>query len=60
MKFGLIETTALASLLLFLGYRVRNAIPTLHRLNIPAPVIGGFFLDFSNTLIITVSVNLLR
>lgn len=41
MKFGLIETTALASLLLFLGYRARSAVPILHRLNIPAPVIGG-------------------
>lgn len=41
MKFGLIETTALATLLLFLGYRARAAIPILHRLNIPAPVIGG-------------------
>lgn len=41
MKFGLIETTALASLLLFAGYRARAAIPILHRLNIPAPVIGG-------------------
>lgn len=41
MKFGLIETTALASLLLLLGYRARSAIPLLQRLNIPAPVIGG-------------------
>lgn len=41
MKFGLIETTALASLLLFLGYRARAAVPILYRLNIPAPVIGG-------------------
>ncbi|WP_129648510.1 sodium/glutamate symporter [Peristeroidobacter agariperforans] len=41
MKFGLIETTALASLLLFLGYRARAAVPILQRLNIPAPVIGG-------------------
>ncbi|MBL8269108.1 sodium/glutamate symporter [Steroidobacter sp.] len=41
MKLGLIETTALASLLLLLGYRARAAIPLLHRLNIPAPVIGG-------------------
>jgi ESS family glutamate:Na+ symporter len=41
MKFGLIETTALAALLLFLGYRARGAIPLLQRLNIPAPVIGG-------------------
>jgi ESS family glutamate:Na+ symporter len=41
MKLGLIETTALASLLLFFGYRARAAIPVLHRLNIPAPVIGG-------------------
>lgn len=41
MKLGLIETTALASLLLLLGYRARAAIPVLYRLNIPAPVIGG-------------------
>jgi len=41
MKFGLIETTALASLLLFFGYRARAAIAILHRLNMPAPVIGG-------------------
>lgn len=41
MKLGLIETTALASLLLFLGYRARSAVPLLYRLNIPAPVIGG-------------------
>lgn len=41
MKLGLIETTALASLLLFLGYRARGVIPLLNRLNIPAPVIGG-------------------
>jgi ESS family glutamate:Na+ symporter len=41
MKLGLIETTALASLLLFLGYRIRGAVPLLDRLNIPAPVIGG-------------------
>lgn len=41
MKLGLIETTALASLLLFLGYRARAVVPLLHRLNIPAPVIGG-------------------
>ena len=41
MKLGLIETTALASLLLFLGYRARAAVPILYRLNIPAPVIGG-------------------
>lgn len=41
MKLGLIETTALASLLLFVGYRARSALPLLDRLNIPAPVIGG-------------------
>lgn len=41
MTFGLIETTALASLLLLLGYRARAAVPILYRLNIPAPVIGG-------------------
>lgn len=41
MKLGLIETAAIASLLLFAGYRIRRLVPPLDRLNIPAPVIGG-------------------
>lgn len=42
MGFSAVETLTLASLLLMLGYRVRAWIRVLDRLNIPAPVIGGF------------------
>jgi glutamate:Na+ symporter, ESS family len=41
VKLGAIETTAVASLLLFVGYGIRRGIGPLDRLNVPAPVIGG-------------------
>jgi ESS family glutamate:Na+ symporter len=44
MNFSAIETLTLASLLLMLGYRVRGRLGVLNRLNIPAPVIGGFLM----------------
>lgn len=44
MHFSAIETLTLASLLLMLGYRVRGRVRVLDRLNIPAPVIGGFLM----------------
>ena len=44
MTFSSIETLALTSMLLVLGYRVRRYIPLLDRFNIPAPVIGGFLM----------------
>ena len=44
MDFSAIETLTLASLLLMLGYRVRNLVRVLDRFNIPAPVIGGFLM----------------
>lgn len=41
-KFDMMQTVALAAVVLFLGYAVRRRVPVLDRFNIPAPVIGGF------------------
>lgn len=41
MKLGLIETAALASILLLAGYGIRRVVKPLERVNMPAPVIGG-------------------
>lgn len=64
-KFDMIQTVALAAVVLFAGYGVRQRIGVLDRFNIPAPVIGGFlfaavaltlrqtgvlFLEFDTTL----------
>lgn len=42
LKFDMIQTVALAAVVLFLGYGVRRRVGVLDRFNIPAPVIGGF------------------
>ena len=41
-KLDMIQTTALAAVLLFIGYGVRRRVAFLDRFNIPAPVVGGF------------------
>ncbi|MBM3792081.1 MAG: sodium/glutamate symporter [Acidobacteria bacterium] len=41
-KLDMIQTLALASLVLFLGYVIRRRVGFLDRYNIPAPVVGGF------------------
>jgi ESS family glutamate:Na+ symporter len=38
----MIQTVALASVVLFIGYGIRRRVGPLDRFNIPAPVIGGF------------------
>ncbi|MBM4186075.1 MAG: sodium/glutamate symporter [Gemmatimonadetes bacterium] len=38
----MIQTLALAAVVLFLGYAVRKRVGVLDRFNIPAPVVGGF------------------
>ncbi|HEX9165832.1 MAG TPA: sodium/glutamate symporter, partial [Gemmatimonadales bacterium] len=43
LKFDMIQTVALAAVVLFAGYGIRRRIGVLDRFNIPAPVIGGFF-----------------
>jgi len=42
LKLDLIQTVALAAILLFVGYGIRRRVGVLDRFNIPAPVIGGF------------------
>jgi ESS family glutamate:Na+ symporter len=41
-KFDMIQTVALAAVVLFFGYGVRKRVGFLDRFNIPAPVVGGF------------------
>jgi ESS family glutamate:Na+ symporter len=41
-KLDMIQTLALAAVVLFLGYGIRRRVGVLDRFNIPAPVIGGF------------------
>lgn len=41
-KLDMIQTLALASVVLFVGYGVRRRVGVLDRYNIPAPVVGGF------------------
>lgn len=44
LQIDMIATTALAGILLLLGYFIRKKIPLLEKLCIPAPVIGGTIL----------------
>ncbi|MHB1327780.1 MAG: sodium/glutamate symporter [Gemmatimonadales bacterium] len=44
LSLDLIETLAVAALVLFVGYGLGRRVPFLDRYNIPAPVIGGFLL----------------
>src|SRR5688572_4321848 len=41
LTLDLIQTTAFAGAVLFIGYGIRRIVPGLARYNIPAPVIGG-------------------
>ena len=42
LKLDMIQTVALAAVILFVGYGIRRRVGVLDRFNIPAPVIGGF------------------
>jgi len=42
VKLDMMQTVALAAVVLFFGYGVRQRIRVLSRYNIPAPVVGGF------------------
>lgn len=42
LQFDMVQSVALAAVLLFIGYGVRRRIRVLDRFNIPAPVVGGF------------------
>jgi ESS family glutamate:Na+ symporter len=42
LKLDMIQTLALAAIVLFIGYGIRRRVGFLDRYNIPAPVVGGF------------------
>jgi ESS family glutamate:Na+ symporter len=42
LTFDMMQTLALAAVVLFMGYGVRRRVAVLDRYNIPAPVVGGF------------------
>ena len=42
LKFDMMQTLALAGVVLFVGYGIRRRVGFLDRYNIPAPVVGGF------------------
>ncbi len=42
LKLDMIQTLALAAVILFVGYGIRRRVGVLDRYNIPAPVVGGF------------------
>jgi len=42
VTLDMMQTVALAALVLFAGYGIRRRVPVLDRFNIPAPVVGGF------------------
>ena len=42
LKLDMVGTTALAAVLLMLGYQLRKKVNFFERFCIPAPVIGGF------------------
>ncbi len=42
VRLDMIQTLALASVVLFVGYGIRRRVGILNRYNIPAPVVGGF------------------
>lgn len=41
-KLDMIQTLALAAVVLFVGYAIRRHVPVLDKYNIPAAVVGGF------------------
>ena len=41
LALDLVQTLALAGVVLFVGYGIKRRIPLLSRYNIPAPVVGG-------------------
>ena len=42
LKLDMVQTLALAAVVLFVGYGIRRQVAVLDRYNIPAPVVGGF------------------
>ena len=50
LALDLVNTIAVAGVVLFAGYGLRRAVPILARLNIPAPVVGGLVVAIAMTI----------
>ena len=50
LALDLINTVAIAGVVLFAGYGLRRALPVLARLNLPAPVVGGLVIAIATTV----------
>ena len=50
LALDLVNTIAVAGVVLFAGYGLRRAVPLLARLNIPAPVVGGLLVAIAMTV----------
>ena len=50
LALDLVNTIAVAGVVLFAGYGLRRLIPVLARLNIPAPVVGGLLVAIAMTI----------
>lgn len=57
IKLDMIQTLAVAAVVLFIGYGIRRRVGILDRFNIPAPVVGGFL--FATAALILRQANLL-
>ena len=60
LALDLVNTIAVAGVVLFAGYGLRRAIPVLARLNIPAPVVGGLLVAIAMTIAHRTGTQLLR
>jgi ESS family glutamate:Na+ symporter len=60
LSLDLVQTIALAGVVLFLGHGLRRAIPILARLNLPAPVVGGLPVALVFSIAQTSGVTLLK
>jgi ESS family glutamate:Na+ symporter len=60
LVLDLVNTLAVAGVVLFAGYGLRRVVPILARLNIPAPVIGGLVVAIAMTIGHRAGVHLVR
>ncbi len=60
LALDLVNTIAIAGVVLFAGYGLRRIVPVLARLNIPAPVVGGLIVAIAMTIAHARGAQLLR
>src|SRR5574340_614092 len=60
IPLDLVNTLALAGVVLFAGYAIQRAVPPLARYNVPAPVIGGLLVAVLTTVLRLRGIELVR